>query len=211
MPAAAATPQGQRCVASVRRQVTRRPARAISTSPTALRPGRATDARRGPVATHPWCASACSRGRSCRPGTEAFPRARACPSRAPPGYGSNRSSAHSSSDNKELGGRAPGSASLSPAVRCFGPTHGGLARERPVAAVPSRPRRVPSSPRRLHHDQRIRAAGDDRCATRDRKSTRLNSSHVKISYADFCLKKKKKKKKKKIKNKKKKQNKNTKK
>src|SRR5690606_40470927 len=26
----------------------------------------------------------------------------------------------------------------------------------------------------------------------DRKSTRLNSSHVKISYADFCVKKKKK-------------------
>src|SRR5690606_19046569 len=32
-------------------------------------------------------------------------------------------------------------------------------------------------------------------APRDRKSTRLNSSHVKISYAVFCLKKKKKKKK----------------
>src|SRR5690554_7637315 len=31
----------------------------------------------------------------------------------------------------------------------------------------------------------------------DRKSTRLNSSHVRISYAVFCLKKKKKKKKKK--------------
>src|SRR5690349_22488970 len=31
---------------------------------------------------------------------------------------------------------------------------------------------------------------------RDRKSTRLNSSHVEISYAVFCLKKKKKKKKK---------------
>src|SRR5436309_15532033 len=30
---------------------------------------------------------------------------------------------------------------------------------------------------------------------RDRKSTRLNSSHVKISYAVFCLKKKKKEKK----------------
>src|SRR5699024_11223195 len=29
-------------------------------------------------------------------------------------------------------------------------------------------------------------------ATRDRKSTRLNSSHVSISYAVFCLKKKKK-------------------
>src|SRR6266496_5185813 len=30
-------------------------------------------------------------------------------------------------------------------------------------------------------------------ARRDRKSTRLNSSHVEISYAVFCLKKKKKK------------------
>src|SRR5690349_22072219 len=34
--------------------------------------------------------------------------------------------------------------------------------------------------------------------TRDRKSTRLNSSHVEISYAVFCLKKKKKKKKNKV-------------
>src|SRR5436309_15252211 len=39
-------------------------------------------------------------------------------------------------------------------------------------------------------------AGRDLCAltggrmVRDRKSTRLNSSHVKISYAVFCLKKK---------------------
>src|SRR4249919_4231628 len=41
----------------------------------------------------------------------------------------------------------------------------------------------------------------------DRKSTRLNSSHVKISYAVFCLKKKKKKKY--ITNKKKKKNKRT--
>src|SRR5688572_32672782 len=39
---------------------------------------------------------------------------------------------------------------------------------------------------------------------KDRKSTRLNSSHSQISYAVFCLKKKKKKKKK-IKNKQKKQ------
>src|SRR6266403_3844019 len=30
-----------------------------------------------------------------------------------------------------------------------------------------------------------------RCRGRDRKSTRLNSSHVEISYAVFCLKKKK--------------------
>src|SRR5207249_5857243 len=32
---------------------------------------------------------------------------------------------------------------------------------------------------------------DDGRATADRKSTRLNSSHVSISYAVFCLKKKK--------------------
>src|SRR6266480_7176605 len=31
------------------------------------------------------------------------------------------------------------------------------------------------------------------CPTQDRKSTRLNSSHMSISYAVFCLKKKKKK------------------
>src|SRR5687768_18141025 len=31
----------------------------------------------------------------------------------------------------------------------------------------------------------------DNCALRDRKSTRLNSSHGYISYAVFCLKKKK--------------------
>src|SRR3989442_10704997 len=40
-----------------------------------------------------------------------------------------------------------------------------------------------------------RGEGVDRLAARlDRKSTRLNSSHVRISYAVFCLKKKKKKK-----------------
>src|SRR3989442_15430509 len=38
------------------------------------------------------------------------------------------------------------------------------------------------------------AGGDalrERAGARDRKSTRLNSSHVRISYAVFCLKKKK--------------------
>src|SRR5690554_7570829 len=39
------------------------------------------------------------------------------------------------------------------------------------------------------------------CKNRDRKSTRLNSSHVRISYAVFCLKKKKKKNKNKKQNK----------
>src|SRR5690349_24152583 len=43
---------------------------------------------------------------------------------------------------------------------------------------------VPRGPRGHHHRDQER---------RDRKSTRLNSSHVEISYAVFCLKKKKKK------------------
>src|SRR5690242_21171004 len=53
-----------------------------------------------------------------------------------------------------------------------------------------------------HHDQPCRVAvevvlhafcGTDRVVhdERDRKSTRLNSSHMSISYAVFCLKKKK--------------------
>src|SRR5690606_25680833 len=37
-------------------------------------------------------------------------------------------------------------------------------------------------------DQKVRMVATD--GHRDRKSTRLNSSHVKISYAVFCLKKK---------------------
>src|SRR5690349_23378968 len=36
-----------------------------------------------------------------------------------------------------------------------------------------------------------RLLADDAVLRRDRKSTRLNSSHVEISYAVFCLKKKK--------------------
>src|SRR5690349_24029689 len=36
----------------------------------------------------------------------------------------------------------------------------------------------------------VLGADDDHSARGDRKSTRLNSSHVEISYAVFCLKKK---------------------
>src|SRR3712207_6952568 len=47
-----------------------------------------------------------------------------------------------------------------------------------------------------HHRQESVEVRDDREAhganVRDRKSTRLNSSHANISYAVFCLKKKKK-------------------
>src|SRR5690554_7610133 len=44
-------------------------------------------------------------------------------------------------------------------------------------------------------EQETARARAERTTVRDRKSTRLNSSHVRISYAVFCLKKKKKKKK----------------
>src|SRR5438067_8089518 len=54
-------------------------------------------------------------------------------------------------------------------------------------------RRRPPTPATLRHLVQQTAA--DRPHHRDRKSTRLNSSHVSISYAVFCLKKKKKKKK----------------
>src|SRR5690606_8790345 len=61
-----------------------------------------------------------------------------------------------------------------------------------------RARRPPDqAPRAVSADGGPRAAAEPRDrqdrlpGARDRKSTRLNSSHVKISYAVFCLKKKK--------------------
>src|SRR5690554_7310862 len=65
----------------------------------------------------------------------------------------------------------------------------------------------PNYPTKTQSDCPIHTVLQSVCAYphRDRKSTRLNSSHVRISYAVFCLKKKKKKKTtKKIKKKKKK-------
>src|SRR6266496_374166 len=61
-------------------------------------------------------------------------------------------------------------------------------------AARTEPRREPrraGTGRRTVRPRRYRRAGR-RIRTRDRKSTRLNSSHVEISYAVFCLKKKKK-------------------
>src|SRR2546429_1484499 len=61
------------------------------------------------------------------------------------------------------------------------------------AAVPDHPAaargRAPQD-RAVH--QRAEGSGDLGLGRRDRKSTRLNSSHGYISYAVFCLKKKKK-------------------
>src|SRR5262245_22320813 len=66
------------------------------------------------------------------------------------------------------------------------------------AAKPCRSvQRLAPRPRHLRHP-RCAAPGTRRraparhCHARDRKSTRLNSSHLGISYAVFCLKKKKK-------------------
>src|SRR5256885_8426889 len=62
-----------------------------------------------------------------------------------------------------------------------------------------RRRGVEEPDRRLHPGLRHHVAADDREEPRDhrlrrgdRKSTRLNSSHLVISYAGFCLKKNKK-------------------
>src|SRR5256885_12687633 len=62
-------------------------------------------------------------------------------------------------------------------------------------ALPIWPR--PSHLRRIAAIRFVRTSGEYErkvsCNTTDRKSTRLNSSHLVISYAVFCLKKKKKK------------------
>src|SRR5256885_8739516 len=54
----------------------------------------------------------------------------------------------------------------------------------------SRPDRQEQSGAEQHQDERERRRIPQREADADRKSTRLNSSHLVISYAVFCLKKK---------------------
>src|SRR5437667_7787102 len=55
------------------------------------------------------------------------------------------------------------------------------------------------APARVEHRDDVDRV-DAAVEVRDRKSTRLNSSHITISYAVFCLKKKKQKQEKEIKN-----------
>src|SRR5690349_22202126 len=62
----------------------------------------------------------------------------------------------------------------------------------PRGAAARDPRGARVRPRRLGRG-RLRGGIRREGRPRDRKSTRLNSSHVEISYAVFCLKKKKKK------------------
>src|SRR2546426_3686627 len=63
------------------------------------------------------------------------------------------------------------------------PSHASHTTKPSAIAVPTIQRSVMSRPGQVHRGWR----------SRDRKSTRLNSSHLVISYAVFCLKKKKKK------------------
>src|SRR5688572_32078717 len=57
----------------------------------------------------------------------------------------------------------------------------------------SKPSSLPATPSATDPALNDMQASNAPNSTRDRKSTRLNSSHSQISYAVFCLKKKKKK------------------
>src|SRR3989442_11826472 len=90
--------------------------------------------------------------------------------------------------------RRPPRSTLFPYTTLFRSTpdrHAGVVAE----DVDTAERREGAVGERLHlgpvaHDRAFSALG--RVHVLDRKSTRLNSSHVRISYAVFCLKKKKK-------------------
>src|SRR6266540_5826136 len=93
-----------------------------------------------------------------------------------------------------------------PAISIWRSPNGDLRLQLPSAADGAHPRPPPARGKSDGDARSTRSPG-----VRDRKSTRLNSSHITISYAVFCLKKKKKKnKKKKTKKQKKKKKKNTK-
>src|SRR5690606_41853835 len=67
---------------------------------------------------------------------------------------------------------------------------GGRPEVRPSQAPPAPPpgRRAPvGAGRSLQRSRRLRSPGQRPFPLRDRKSTRLNSSHVKTSYAVLCL------------------------
>src|SRR5690242_21531182 len=87
--------------------------------------------------------------------------------------------------------RRPPRSTLFPYTTLF--RSGGLQPARTLA-VPPRSRAADTVPVVPQHRGRERAGGlmvDSTGPLGDRKSTRLNSSHMSISYAVFCLKKKK--------------------
>src|SRR3712207_8871159 len=92
--------------------------------------------------------------------------------------------------------RRPPRSTLFPYTTLFRSIGGGLhprrhplPRSRPRPGAQADPQEGGALGRQDRYPQRHRA---DRRRPRDRKSTRLNSSHANISYAVFCLKKKKK-------------------
>src|SRR5690606_12704161 len=103
--------------------------------------------------------------------------------RAPGGRPKNRSADYSGNcstfDQKQL--RAPSSTKLVPEV---------FSRHRLGAYFCSKNRRSPREPCAAGFLPSFGPWHTNCSLVRDRKSTRLNSSHVKISYAVFCLKKK---------------------
>src|SRR5690349_22177832 len=100
--------------------------------------------------------------------------------------------------------RRPPRSTLFPYTTLFRSLAVVLERRRADAAQLAVRQRRLEDVRGVHRAARGRAGADDvvdlvdeqdrvRVPDQDRKSTRLNSSHVEISYAVFCLKKKKKK------------------
>src|SRR3712207_8465480 len=86
--------------------------------------------------------------------------------------------------------RRPPRSTLFPYTTLFRSLTPGLDPAVPQQSEPSH--RHPGPPR--HRDLHVSDEAEDaqcRVGSRDRKSTRLNSSHANISYAVFCLKKKK--------------------
>src|SRR2546427_4604312 len=89
--------------------------------------------------------------------------------------------------------RRPPRSTLFPYTTLFRSTGDGRRGPCPARRTRPRSRSADRPPRARHRRLRRDEVARLRSAERDRKSTRLNSSHSQISYAVFCLKKKKKK------------------
>src|SRR3712207_7822300 len=77
-------------------------------------------------------------------------------------------------------------------LRERGRVHGHLAQVVQPPCPPQPLHVAPREPQRLREPTDVLGHAPRMAVRRDRKSTRLNSSHANISYAVFCLKKKKK-------------------
>src|SRR3712207_8298716 len=85
--------------------------------------------------------------------------------------------------------RRPPRSTLFPYTTLFRSQGGVVAVQRAKAALALQPIRRGTGVRVRDRDD-VALLGERRRGRRDRKSTRLNSSHANISYAVFCLKKK---------------------